>query len=90
MGATPSARIVAVEPGQPGFVTLTVLCPLCGRRHEHGTRAKGGSVRRAAGAEPRRAVRTWRSPTKDRARGYRLADPDCLILGLDEAGLRSS
>jgi len=89
MGATPSARIVAVEPGQPGFVTLTVLCPLCGRHHQHGTRAKGlgppSSRRRAASCGP-----DFEVTAEDRARGYRLSDPDCLILGLDEAGLRSS
>jgi len=60
MGATPSARIVAVEPGQPGFVTLTVLCPLCGRHHQHGTRAKGLGPP-SSRAEPRPAVRTSRS-----------------------------
>ena len=90
MSATPSARIVAVwpDPAHAKYVVLEVMCPLCKGRHLHGTRSKGlgppPSRRRAAGCPPDAEV-----TDEARARGYRLHDPDCLILALDEAKLRS-
>jgi len=90
MSATPQAIITAVwpDPAHAKYVVLEISCPLCGRAHHHGARSKGlgppPSRRRAAGCPPDAEV-----TDEARARGYRLHDPDCLILALDEAKLRS-
>ena len=89
MSAQLQAIITAVRPDpvHPGYIQVVVTCPLCHLDHQHGARAKGLGIQ----SSRRRAAACGPNVVTDEARvlGYRLHDPDDLILGLAEAKLRS-